>query len=706
MNQQDPLLGEFQAPDQAAWKQEVERLLKGAPFAKRMFTRTLEGITAGPLYDGRGPEVDAYPGQASRVRGRTAAGCHGAPWLVAQELCLPTVAEFNAALRHDLDRGQTAVHLILDQAGLNGLDPDQADAALVGRGGTSLASLDELATALEGVDLQKIPLLLEAGASALPLVAMLQALARRQGWDPARLSGCVGNDPVYGLAKNGQLPFALECHYDELTVLTRWAAAHAPGLMTLPVFEDPWHDAGADSALGLGLLLASAVHTLREVESRGVALETAAGHLKFNICLGTDFFMEMAKVRTLRRLWSRVVEAAGLPSECAQVQIHARTSRRTLTTLDAHVNMLRVTTEAMSGVLGGVDSLHVSPFDEMDSVPDAFSRRIARNVQLILAHECHFDQVQDPAGGSGCVESLTEDLAEAAWAVFQDIEAEGLVAGLQSGRIQDRVRAVADRRREALAVGKTVIVGSSRYANAAEPPRDPRQPDRAALQVQRARDLTAQRTSARHEDHLIVLGQLEKIMEADPDDLMERLTRAASGGATLGELTGVLRHDAERVLKIDPLPTVRDAEPFEALRAAVTAAGQADPARTRVFCACLGDFAAYMPRLDFVRGFFRTGGFEVLGEAWFAEPSAAIAAARDSAADIVVLVGLDTTYPLMAAPVAEGLAGRRLVLAGQPGDLEADLRAAGVEDFIHMRSNILDTLGRLACHAANEEGQS
>ncbi|PID81632.1 methylmalonyl-CoA mutase [bacterium DOLZORAL124_64_63] len=693
----EPLLDVFETPSNEEWKTEVERLLRGAPFAKKMFTKTLENITISPNYRGEDtrdlPGVDSAPGQWPYLRGtRPKAG-----WLVAQEILLPTAEEFNNALRSDLKRGQTAVNLVLDRAGLKGRDPDQAQTEDVGAHGTSIASLSDLMTALDGVHLEAAPLFVQAGSAALPVLGLLLALLKKRGASPADLRGCLGSDPAYGLAQMGKLPLELDRLYDELAVISRWAATHAPQLKTLPVHEDPWHDGGADSALSLGLTLASAVAKLRAMEERGIAPEQAAERVQFHLCMGSDFFMELSKVRALRVLWAQVLAAAGCPTKAAAANIHARTSRRVQTLLDAHVNMLRVTTQAMSAVLGGVDSLHVSPFDEVDSVPDEFSRRIARNVHLLLAHECHFDQVQDPAGGSWYVETLTHELGEKAWGYFQEIEKEGgIIAALEKGKVQEMVAAVVAKRTARLATRRDVLIGTNQFANPVEKARTPRVVDHALLQRKRGAAMTRQRTSGAHHEHRVVLGHLEKIITADQDALLDALVEAAAAGATLGELCGILRHDTNGVRAITPIPLRRDAEPFEQLRAQVTDLGE----KNRVFACCLGDVARYMPRLDFTRGFFQAGGFTMVEEGFYTEASAAAEAAAASGAPTVVLVGLDGTYEELAGPVVDKLSAGdgapRIILAGGAPEVIADLESRGLDRSINLRSDVLDVLGVIA----------
>ena len=689
---QIPLLDNFQTPNLEQWRDEVVRLLKGGSFEKKMFTKTLEDVTVRPMYTRADtqelPWSENLPGQWPFLRGSKAA----AGWLIAQELPLPTAEEFNNALRSDLRRGQNAVNLVLDRAGLQGLDPDQADAEFVGACGTSIASLADFETAFDGVDLENIPLFVQTGSAALPVMALLLAMLEKQGRNPKKLKGCLGSDPAYGLAEMGQLPLALDRIYDELAVISRWASTEAPGLKTLPVHEDPWHNGGADSALSLALVLSSAVQKLRAMQQRDLLPEIAAGRIQFQLCLGTDFFMEIAKVRALRLLWADILDATGCPEVAAEAKIHARTSGRTQTLLDPHVNMLRVTTQAMSAVFGGVDSLHVSPFDEMDCLPDEFSRRIARNVQLVLAHECHFDQVQDPAGGSWYVEKLTADLAEKTWSVFQEIEAAGgIVECLKSGLVQQKVAASAEAVKARLATRKDVLVGTNQYPNPQEPSRQPRTIDHQQLKIRRTEAMTRQRTSGAQEEHMLVLGRLEKIMDAASDELLPLLVDAAAYGATLGELTGILRHDTDPDLSVQTIGLRRDAQPFENLRQKVAGLGK----QKRVFAACLGNVARYMPRLDFTRGFFQVGGFEVVEDDFFTTAEDAVKAAAASAAPVVVLVGMDETYGQLGAETVKGLQALspppKIIMAGGSADQHGDL------DFsINARSNILEVLGKLA----------
>jgi len=615
MSDKGQLLNDFAVTTLDQWLAEVERLLKGAPFAKNMFTRPLEGVQVGSMATAFDlPDNDwagTLPGQAPFLRGAQSADRGGETWLIAQELPFSNVTDFKTALRHDLERGQTAVNLILAGAGPQG---------------TEVSGLEDLRSALEGVDLASTPVLIQSGPANLSVAENLLAMATEIGVDPEDLRGRVGCDPVAGLAVEGTLPVSTEKLYDELAEISRRMAAQAPGLRTLPVFEDPWHDGGSDGAMGLGLTLATAVTALREMGNRGMAVEEAVSRIHFNLCVGSDFFLEIARLRALRLLWTRVLTACGVDPSLAPVMVHARTSRRTGTVLDPHVNMLRATTQAMSAVMGGVDSLHVAPFDEATDISDEFSRRIARNVQLILSHECHLDQVTDPAGGSWFVEKLTADVAARAWEHFQAVESGGgMLASLAAGRIQEWVAAAADERAVRLATRREVMVGTNQYP--------------------------------------------------DPNPMK-------SGSAESENSAGAA------------IPLRRDGVPFEKLRVRIETLGKSNEAAGRVFCACLGDMARYMPRLEFTRRFFRVGGFSVSGDGFGKTVAEVVDAARADGARTVVLVGLDDTCSELAGPVAAALKKESdppvVMLAGSPVD------APEIDEVINVKSNVLDVLGRLA----------
>jgi methylmalonyl-CoA mutase len=694
---------EFPSPTFEEWQAAAVESQGGKPFEK-LITASYEGIPIQPLYrreDASGIAAETVPGQSPYLRGTTAAGYLARPWAIAQELACGSPAAFNRALRSDLEHGQTAVNLLLDGPTRAGKDPDGAQPGEVGRGGVSLATVEDVAVALRGVDLTTTTLFVRAGTAALPLLALLVAHLRRSGRSAGDLHGCLEYDPLGALAHEGALPLSLERAYDEMAQLTLWAEHHAPRLATMAVHTYPYHNAGGNAVQELAFALATGVAYLRVLARREVDVQTVAPRIRFDFAIGGNFFMEIAKLRAARVLWSQVVAAFGGDEDAQKMHLHGRTARRNKTTVDPHVNMLRATTEALAAAVGGVASLHVAPFDEPARPPDEFSRRVARNVQVILQEEAHLTQVIDPAGGSYAVEALTGQLARAAWTLFQEVERQGGMAdALKLGYIQAQIAAVAEKRAANLAKRRDVLVGANQFANPHEapPPADPT--DYAALHRERAAQVAQYRSGlpSAHDDdpaaHRAALDRLAEMQAAAPERMIETAIAAAAAGATLGELTRTLRiHDGARPT-ITPVPLARAAEPFEALRARTLALRErAGERATRVFLANLGPPRQHKARADFAQAFFEVGGFQVLTNNGFPTPEAAAAVALDSGAAAVVICSTDETYPEIVPPLVRAIKQQApemvVILAGRPAEQVEAHQKAGVDEFIYLGADVL-----------------
>jgi len=696
----EKLFPEFSEPTWEEWRQAVDRLLKGAPYEKIMLTDTYEGITLEPMYRQEDLEKvqhkNELPGSGSYVRGTHPLGYKGDGWFIAQEIPYPGHEEFNKALRHDLMRGQNAVNLILDQASQMGLDPDQAKPGQVGKAGTSIASLKGLSSALDGVDLTAIPIYAQAGVASIPFAGLLVSWMKKQDFDLKTLRGSIGMDPIAGLSIYGSLPISLSRAMDELAILTKWATVNAPEVKTVEIYGHSYHNAGASSVQELAISLATSVYYLRELTDRGIDISDAARRFYFAFSVGSNFFMEVAKLRAARMLWSRIVEASGGDSEAQKMTLHARTSSANKSTLDAHVNLLRGTTEAFSAVIGGADSLHVTPFDEPLGLPNEFSRRIARNTQIMLSEESHFDFVADPSGGSWYVESLTQQVAEEAWTLFQEIEGDGgIVESMKSGKIQTMCRETEAKREKNLKTRKDVRVGINQYPNPTEKPLEERLPDYQQLYEQRSEVLQTLRTSSEHEAEVKVLQSMQAICDSNDENVFEEIINAASNGATLGELTNSLRHAEEKSTEVEPLNIHRQTEFFEKLRNAVDEWKNDGP---QVFLANVGPIGKYMPRVDFTRSFFQVAGFNVAGDEWFKDVDEAISAAKESGANVVTIVGLDSVYPDSVPAIANAFTDSKVdvIVAGYPKDHIEAFKEAGVKEFIHVKSDCYAILKKLA----------
>ena len=689
----DVPLDEFTPPTDEEWKAACEALLKGAPFEKKMFTKTYEGITFDPMYTRKHTEdilpKGVMPGMGDYLRGVDAAGYIGKPWGIAQACDETLPAENNELLRHEHDKGATIYHIVLDTASRTGVDARQAEA--VGDTGTSVTTVEDMHVLLTGLDLAKFPLYVYAGANAVPLLALVAAARRASGEDMAEVRGIVGADPIGALAADGKLPASLDAHYDSLAAAARWATVNAPHLRTVFVRSDVYSNGGANDVQEVASVLATATAYLRALCERGLTIDEAASQIAFAFSMGANFFLQIAKLRAVRPLWAQIVGAFGGSAEAQKMRIHARPALFFKTIYDPYVNMLRNTTEIFSGVVGGIDSFESAPFDEPIRKGDEFSRRIARNVQIMLQEEFGLLQPIDPAGGSWAVETLTRQMKEKIWAAFQGIEKEGgIAAALRAGTVQEGIaKVLADRFKNA-DLRRDRIVGNNMYPNMTETLLETRAEDTAALKAQRTKDIEAYLSDidTKHRD--------EALAAFKADGSVQNAVEAALAGATIAELMAALTagKGAETVAAIAPH---RWSERFEALRRRTEDYKAAKDDNVKIFLANMGPIPQHKARADFTTGFLQVGAFEVLGNDGFKTVDEAAEAARASGADAVVICSTDATYPeivpALAPKLHKVLPQARVFLAGAaPKDLLETYKEAGIDEYISVRANCYEIL--------------
>lgn len=549
-----------------------------------------------------------------------------AGWEVRQYHADPDPARAAEAVLADLEHGGGSVWLTLGEAGL---------------------PVSALPTVLRDVYLDLAGVVLDAGPQTKAAAErFFQLLAERAVANEAA-TGSLGADPLGLLARTGgAADSADDTGADATTARLAEAAELAarchrdyPGLRALTVDALAYHEAGASPAQELGAALATGVAYLRELTAAGLSVDAAAGQLEFRFAATEDQFLTIAKFRAARRLWARVAEVSGVSPQAAAQRQHAVTSAVMMTARDPWVNMLRTTVATLAAGVGGADAVTVLPFDSALGLPDAFARRIACNTQAILLEESHLGRVIDPAGGSWYVEQLTEELAQAAWAWFQEIErAGGLRAALDSGLIGERIAATWAERSARLAKRREPITGVSEFPN---------------------------------------LGEQPLVREPAP----HLPGRARPGGG---------------------LPRVRRAEAFEALRDRSDAHLAATGSRPRLFLAALGPASAHTARATFAANLFQAGGIETVLAAG-TEPAALAAEFTASGATTACLCSSDTLYAELGETVAGALkaAGAGTVLlAGRPGEQREAYQRAGVDEFVFaggdavaLLTSLLDQIG-------------
>ena len=683
--------GEFVPSDYEAWKEAAVAALKGAPFEKAMYTSTYEGITLDPLYTASDTQdlrvARTFPGSYP-LRGASAAGNLCRPWEIAQ-FCDETLpGDAHEGIVHELDRGASTVAFVLDGRTREGLDADSDGAE---DGGVSVSSLDDLDALLGDLPARR-PLYIHAGASALPLLALLDALAAKRNFPLGKVAGCVGADPLGALLERGSLPAGLDTLFGEMAQTFAWARDRETPLRTVLIRGSVFHNGGASAVQEVACAMTSAIETLRALRERGVDVAEFSRRLRFEFSLSSNFFMEIAKLRAARCVWAQIASSFGGDAEAQKAQIFGRTSLFTKTVYDPYVNMLRNTTEAFSGVVGGVDGLTVGCFDEALRPGSEFSRRVARNAQVLLQKEFNLLQPEDPAGGSWYVEKLTDELARKAWEELQRIEAAGgFLKSVREGVIQRDIQSVLQQRFKRLAQRADRAVGTNMYPNPAEPLPEFAEPD---LRAQRAERAEALRRFRAGRDG----GAVERALEgAAASGTVSSAADAASAGATLGELRAALGRKGDEALSVEPILPHRWTEQYEAMRRRTEAFEAEKGDNFKVFLANMGPIPQHKARADFIASFMEVAAFEILRNDGFAEVGECADAAAASGADIAVICSTDASYPELVPPLARAIKercpGMGVYLAGAPAaDCKDSYVEAGVDGFISIRSNCLETL--------------
>ena len=614
---EQPLFAGFPSVSTEAWEHKIQDDLGSGRDLRSLDWHLPGGPTLRPFY--RADDLDDLP-HLDALDGRMSAG----PPRLRQDVVAPDLREANCRAREALEGGATDLGF-----------------ALSSPGGLHIDSAADMQALLADLPLAETPLHVTGGRFSSSQAALAYWLeeAERQGIAAAKLRGSVALDPCGTLVRTGAVPADA---FDQLARAVK--EANAPHLRLLAADATPFHEAGASLVQESALLLASVSEHLAQGTEHGLAPEHLVERLHLVVPVGTRYFPEIARLRALRLLFAQVA-GAFTEEEAPPAFIQAAFSRHTQTRYDAPTNLLRSTTEAAAALLGGCDVLAVHPFDLLR--PNAFTHRMARNVPLLLRHEAHLDHVTDPAAGSYYLEVLTDKMARAAWALFQEFEAEGgLLAALESGFVQKKIAAHRAQQQEDVATRRRVLVGTNHY-----PPPDEER-----------------------------LDDVEATPEANPGDADDQ---TKSGGLP-APITAA------------PLPARRLAEPFEALRLRTERFARRQGRTPTVFLLPFDRPAVRSARANFARNLFGCAGFRVEEPPGFDDAEEAAAAAARSEAALVVLCSTDDAYASLAPVVRQRLqqmgAPPLLVAAGRPGAHESALREAGVDGFIHRGQNALTVL--------------
>ncbi|MDR2810099.1 MAG: methylmalonyl-CoA mutase small subunit [Tannerellaceae bacterium] len=604
----EKLFSEFPPISTEEWMAKITADLKGAPFEKKLVWKTSEGFEVNPFYrleDIEGMKtISSLPGEFPYIRGTKKDN----DWKIRQNI---DVADFGAA---------NEKALVLLQKGVTSLGFH-----LPGNEVTP----ENIATLLKGIFPECVELNFKTcNLKAETLIGILGNYLKDTGADLEQCFGSVNYNPFKKPLVKGQ---TADNWVEQAGAVLR-ASDALPRYKVLAVDACLLSDAGAYIAQELGYSLAWGNEIIGRLSEAGFTAESVAEKIKFNFGIGANYFMEIAKFRTARWLWAEIVAAYHSETTClsaCKMNIHAQTSWWNQTIYDAHVNLLRTQTETMSAAIAGVDSISVAPFDETYRTPDEFSERIARNQQLLLKEECHFDKVVDPSAGSYYIEVLTHSLADVAWKLFLETEDKGgFYALTKAGEVQNAVKASSTARKKAVATRREILLGTNQYPNFTE---------------------TAATKIANHSESCC---------------------------------------NCEKEAVLPTLDFSRGASEFEALRLTTEKSGKTP----KVFMLTIGNLAMRLARSQFSSNFFACAGYKIIDNLGFDTVEAGVETAVKAGAEVVVLCSSDDEYADLAVPAYNALAGRaEFVVAGAPACSD-ELKAQGITHFVNVRSNVLETL--------------
>ena len=606
-NIKEKLFTEFTAPTAQEWLDKIQVDLKGADFNKKLVWRTNEGFNMQPFY--RREDVlklktpDALPGEFPFVRGNKK---DNNEWYVRQDIKVTDAKEANAKALDVLNKG-------VDSLGFK-------------FGGDSV-SAEFVETLLEGIECECVELNFSTcQRKSLELAKILVAYFEKKGYDKEKIVGSIDWDPMHRIVMRGKDVTAVLAVAPEIVETLK----DFPKFRCVAVNAGALNNAGAYIVQELGYALAWGNEYLNQLVEAGVEPTLAARKIKFNLGISENYFMEIAKFRAARLLWAEIVKQYEPKCDCAcKMCVNATTTSYNMTVFDSYVNLLRTQTETMSAALAGVHSIVVNPFDAAYETPTDFSERIARNQQLLLKEESHFDKVVDPSAGSYFIEELTTSLADVAWKLFLKIEEEGgFLAAIKAGTVQDDINATNEKRHKDAAQRKEFILGTNQFPNFTE---------------------------------------------------LSEGKQPLTCGCCCGS-------DAEPTFKA--IKSTRLAADFENLRLTVEKSGKTPVA----FMLTIGNLAWRQARAQFSSNFLACAGYKVIDNLGFDTVEQGVDAALKAGADIVVLCSSDDEYATYAVPAFQYLDNRAMfIVAGAPACME-DLKAAGIENFVHVKCNVLETL--------------
>ncbi|MFA6925209.1 MAG: methylmalonyl-CoA mutase family protein [Bacteroidales bacterium] len=607
------LFTEFPPISTIEWEEKIKEDLKGADYEKKLVWKTIEGFSVRPYYRAENLDNLEYlkclPGEFPFTRGNKK---YNNDWEIRQDIETEDIQEANIIARDAVSKGANAIGFrvkIVNKA-------------------------EEMQALLKGIDLTEVSINFTSSKSFPATLDLFLKEIERQKLDSAKIKGSLGFDPLSYLLLQGNFFTTKDNNFVEAAYLINKVKLELPNFKVITINGNYIHNSGSSLVQELGFSIASANEYVFQLLSKGIEIDEIAPRILFSYAVGSNYFLEIAKLRAARVLWAKVVEQYKPKyKESMQINIHTTTSQWNKTIYDTHVNILRLTTEAMSGAIGGSDSILVQPFDNTFKDGDEFSSRISRNIQTILKSESHFDKVVDPSAGSYYIENLTDSIANTSWKLFQKTEEQGgFIESILKNFVQDEIEKTCQQRNIDIAMRKQIILGTNQYPNLNE-------------------------------------------------QMLDKTTKAKSK-----------EYNFEKKTICKKIKMYRGAEAFEEIRFTVEKSGK----RPKVFLFAIGNLAMRKARAMFATNFFGCAGYEIIDNAGFKTIEEGLETVKKIEPEIVVICSSDEEYAKIGSEISRGIktnsAKTKIIVAGNPTEIIEKLKEAGVDDFIHVRSNVLETL--------------
>ncbi len=607
------LFKDFPSVSIEEWEEKIKQDLKGADYEKKLIWKSPEGISVKPYYRSEHLEqlgyLNSHPGEFPYTRGY---GKSGNKWDIREDIVVKQLEEANLKALRVLEKGATALGFIVKRA--------------------AVKTPGDLEKLLDGIELEEVSINFLSGTETPKLISLFAEIIEKRKINAGKITGSANFDPFGYLTNNGKYITNRDQDINDAAGLIENWGKRFPLFRLIGVNGISFCNAGASAVMELAFSIAAGNEYLSVMTGMGLPVDLVAQNIQFNLGLGSNYFMEIAKLRAARMLWAGIVQAWEPESENSlKTFIHSETSDFNKTIYDPYVNMLRTTTEAMASVIGGANSLYVKPFDRSFRDSSGFSERIARNTQIILKNEAYFDKVTDPSAGSYYIESLTDSLVSETWKLFQQIEKDGgYIVAIENGFIQEQIEELCRKRNMNFAQRQEVLVGTNQYVDASE----------SAIEN-------------------VTMGGRESIKPVDN-------------------------------LITKPLRKNRVAEAFEELRMNTEKYLGKTP---EVFLFTYGDKKMRKARAVFATNLFAIAGFKIIDNTGFETVEEGLNEAGKRNPEIVVLCSSDDEYPEIADAIYKSLSDKAiLVIAGYPKKSIDTLKETGYKHFIHIKTDVPDVL--------------